>query len=125
MIALALLLDAQDVLAPLDYWVGHCWRTTLATDTIDTHCFTRTDTGVRDHHEVSVQGAKVYQGDTDYRADGTRIRFAYRNDKGPVSDGMVTPTAQGLDFGESRWVRTPGGYATITGEQRREFVRVR
>jgi len=124
-IALALLLAAQDVLAPLDYWVGHCWRTTLAPDTVDTHCFTRTGTGVRDHHEVSVKGAKVYQGDTDYRADSTGIRFAYRNDKGPVSEGVVKPIAEGLDFGESCWVRTPRGYATIAGDQRREFLRVR
>lgn len=120
---LALLLAAQDPLAPLDYWVGHCWRTTLAPEVTDTHCFARTANGVRDHHEVSDKGEKVYQGDTDYRWDGTQIRFAYRNDNGPVSEGVVTATAEGLDMEGVRLERSTTGFAMVTGKGRREFVR--
>lgn len=122
---LALVLAVQNPLAALDYWVGSCWRTTLAPEVIDTHCFTRTATSVRDHHEVTDRGVTVYQGDTDYRAEGGRIRYAYRNDKGPVSDGSVTATPEGLDFGAQRWLRIPGGYAVLEGGQRKEFARVR
>lgn len=121
---LALLLAAQDPLAPLDYWTGHCWRTTLAPEVTDTHCFARTDAGVRDHHEVTDKGEKVYQGDTDYRWDGTQIRFAYRNDSGPVSDGIVTVIPTGLELEGVRLERTATGFAMITENGRRAFVRV-
>lgn len=121
---LALLLAAQDPLAPLDYWTGHCWRTTLAPEVTDTHCFTRTNAGVRDHHEVIDKGERVYQGDTDYRWDGTRIRFAYRNDSGPVSDGVVTVIPAGLELEGVRLERTATGFAMITENGRRAFVRV-
>jgi hypothetical protein len=124
MLLLALLLLAQDPLAPLDYWTGHCWRTTLAPQVTDTHCFARADAGVRDHHEVFDKGEKVYQGDTDYRWDGTEIRFAYRNDKGPVSEGAVHVTDAGLDMEGVLLQRTPTGFAMVTENSRREFVRV-
>ncbi len=120
---LSLLLLAQDPLAPLDYWVGKCWRTTLAPEVTDTHCFTRVEAGVHDHHEVTDKGEKVYQGDTDYRWDGTRIRFAYRNDQGPVSEGVVTPTATGLDMEGVELERTATGFAMITERGRRDFTR--
>lgn len=120
---LALFLAAQDPLAPLDYWTGHCWRTTLAPQVTDTHCFARSDGGVRDHHEVTDKGEKVYQGDTDYRWDGAQIRFAYRNDSGPVSDGVVAVTAAGLEMDGVRLERTSTGFAMITENGRRDFVR--
>jgi len=118
-----LLLAAQDPLAPLDYWVGKCWRTTLAAQVTDTHCFARTEAGVRDHHEVTDKGEKVYQGDTDYRWDGTQIRFAYRNDSGPVSDGVVIVAADGLEMEGVRLEKTETGFTMVTENGRRDFVR--
>lgn len=120
----ALLLFAQDPLAPLEYWTGHCWRTELAPEVTDTHCFARTRDGVRDHHEVRDKGEKVYQGDTDYRWDGTAIRFAYRNDQGPVSDGVVTVTAGGLEMEGVQLERTTTGFAMVTEKGRRDFTRI-
>lgn len=121
---LALLLFAQDPLTPLDFWTGHCWRTALAPDVTDTHCFTRADGVVRDHHEVVDKGEKVYQGDTDYRWDGGRIRFAYRNDKGPVSEGVVTVDGDALDMEGVRLERTTTGFAMVTENGRRDFTRI-
>jgi hypothetical protein len=120
----ALLLFAQDPLAPLDFWTGHCWRTNLAPDVTDTHCFTRAEGGVRDHHEVVDKGEKVYQGDTEYRWDGGRIRFAYRNDQGPVSEGVVTVDGDALDMEGVRLERTTTGFAMVTENGRRDFTRV-
>ncbi|MDG2533192.1 hypothetical protein P6144_06010 [Sphingomonas sp. HITSZ_GF] len=121
---LALLLAAQDPLAPLDYWVGKCWRTEVAPDTVDTHCFTRDPAGVHDHHEVTAKGEKIYQGDTDYRWDGTNIRYAYRNDNGPVSEGVVAVVPEGLEMDGIRWLPSRGGFTMLNGTRRREFVRV-
>lgn len=121
---LALLLLAQDPLAPLDYWAGHCWRTELAPQVTDTHCFVRSTAGVRDHHEVTDKGEKVYQGDTDYRWDGAQLRFAYRNDQGPVSEGVVTVTADGLEMEGVQLERTTAGFAMVTENGRREFTRI-
>lgn len=101
-LAAALLLSG---LAPLDHLLGHCWRGELKPGELDTHCFTRTEKGVRDHHEVSVGGKMVYWGESDFSWDAAagRIAFAYRNAGGPVTSGLATLSAEGVDFGRVQW----------------------
>jgi len=48
-------------LQPLQFLVGHCWRTTLSEGPTDTHCFVALEGGtqVRDRHTVRKDGRPI------------------------------------------------------------------
>jgi hypothetical protein len=125
----AALLAAPDPLAPLDWLVGHCWQGEPVGGVVDTHCFARSDAGVRDHHKVEWPAGVIFEGDTDYDWDaaGRRIRFRYGGGKGPASEGTLVATDERLDFGGGlSWRRGPDGrsFTLVTGDTARTFVRV-
>ena len=67
MIAAALALAAASpALQPLQFLVGHCWRTTLKEGPTDTHCFAETGGQIRDRHAVRKDGQVIYTGESIY-----------------------------------------------------------
>jgi len=108
-------LATPPALAPLDFLVGHCWRGTLKTQDIDTHCFDVSDGHVRDRHQVVRGGKPVYRGETLYAwdEDAKAIAFTYTDMTGGVEKGHVRRTPQGLDFGEATYTDTDGSKMTI------------
>ena len=61
-VALALAAAAPPALQPLQFLVGHCWRTTLKEGPTDTHCFASVAAGqqIRDRHAIRKDGQVVY-----------------------------------------------------------------
>lgn len=106
-------LAAHFGLAPLDFLVGHCWRGTLPTGDVNTHCFDRIDGQVRDRHDVLRAGKKVYGGETLYAWDGEArgIAFTYTGMGGTGGKGSARADGQDLDFGSTDYA---SGNATIT-----------
>lgn len=107
---IATLQPLQSDLAPLSFLVGHCWRGPAPGKGVDTHCFAIAKGGVRDHHDVVVDGKTVYWGDTDFRWDAaTRsIHYRYTSPAGHM-EGKVRSIPDGLDFGRTEFVPAGGG----------------
>ncbi|MES2444413.1 MAG: SRPBCC domain-containing protein [Pseudomonadota bacterium] len=106
-------LAARFGLAPFDFLAGHCWRGTLPTGDVDTHCFKPGGGQLVDHHEVARAGTKVYWGDTVYAWSGGAIGFTYTDMGGGVMKGSARQAPDGLDFGASDYVGTSGAKITI------------
>lgn len=86
-------------LKPFERLSGHCWAGEIAKGKRDVHCFEPVLGGqhVRDRHRVE-GGGGVYEGETLYSWDGSRIVFTYWNSLGGVSRGTMTARNAGFDF---------------------------
>ena len=106
-------LAARFGLAPLDFLTGHCWRGTLPTGDINTHCFDRMDGKIRDRHDVIRAGKKVYGGETLYTWDGEArtIAFTYTGLGGTGGKGKARADGEDIDFGSTDYA---SGSGTIT-----------
>ena len=102
-------------LAPLAFLIGHCWRGTFANGAVDTHCFEPVYGGqhVRDRHKVEGAG-RVYQGETLYSWNGSRIDYTYWNSSGGVSRGSVAPRQGVLGFGDEVYLGPDGKETTVS-----------
>ena len=81
MLIAALVLGASSppaTLQPLQFLVGHCWRTTLKEGPTDTHCFTAADGGrIRDRHAVRKDGKIVYTGESLFTIASGTMHYTY------------------------------------------------
>jgi hypothetical protein len=110
-------------LAPLAFFVGHCWRGEFkGRGEIDTHCFEPMFDGrhVRDRHEVT-GGKAVYRGETIYswNAQLGKVEYTYWNSLGGVSRGTMVPKQGTLDFGDETHTRADGSKLVISTLWRR------
>jgi hypothetical protein len=78
-VALALAAAAPSALQPLQFLVGHCWRTTLKEGPTDTHCFASVAEGqqIRDRHAVRKDGKVIYTGESVISIVKARLHYAY------------------------------------------------
>ena len=88
-LALAAAAPAPPELQPLQFLVGHCWRTTLKEGPTDTHCFSTSQDGERvlDRHAVRKDGAIIYTGESVFSVASGVIRYMY--------DGMTNVHLEG------------------------------
>jgi hypothetical protein len=87
MIAVALALAAAAppaALQPLEFLVGHCWRTTLKEGPTDTHCFASIAGAqqIRDRHAVRKDGQVVYTGESIFSVNKKLLTYAYTGSTG-------------------------------------------
>ena len=86
MIAVALVLAGAtpSALQPLQFLVGHCWRTTLKEGPTDTHCFASIAAGqqIRDRHAVRKDGQVIYTGESIFSVKNKRLTYAYSGSTG-------------------------------------------
>src|SRR3954454_4914608 len=85
MIAVALALAAAaPPLQPLQFLVGHCWRTTLKEGPTDTHCFASIAgrQQIRDRHAVRKDGQVIYTGESVFSVKNKLLTCAYRGSTG-------------------------------------------
>jgi hypothetical protein len=64
-------------LEPLQFLVGHCWRTTLKEGPTDTHCFSADGERIRDRHAVRKDSAVVYTGESVFSVVSGVMRYTY------------------------------------------------
>lgn len=130
---------ALAIFAPL---LGHCFAATIATDTVDRHCFSDVYNGahVRDVHVVTIKGKQVYAGETVYSDTGKKLEFTYVNSFGGVGHGTATRAGPSIDFTmtmqakpnaerlpyTARWTLGPDDYSVSSdGKPAVRFSRVR
>lgn len=87
-LALAAASPAAD-LKPLQFLVGHCWRTTLKEGPTDTHCFSMDGTRIRDRHAVRKDGAVVYTGESIFSLASGGIHYVYDGSTGAHLEGPM------------------------------------
>lgn len=78
-------------LQPLQFLVGHCWRTTLKEGPTDTHCFVALAGGtqVRDRHTVRKEGRPIYTGESVFTAPAGKLHFIYTGSTGAHIEGPM------------------------------------
>ena len=78
-------------LQPLQFLVGHCWRTTLTEGPTDTHCFVSLAGGaqVRDRHTVRKDGQVIYTGESLFTVAAGKMHFTYTGSTGAHLDGPM------------------------------------
>jgi hypothetical protein len=98
-VALALAAAAPPALQPLQFLVGHCWRTTLKEGPTDTHCFVSTAPGqIRDKHAVRKDGQVIYTGESDISAGKAGVHYRYKGSTGLAYDGPIRVTGEKIIF---------------------------
>jgi hypothetical protein len=130
---------SNNVLAPFDNFVGHCWAADLGGGAVDRHCFEPVYDGahVRDRHVVTQAGQIVYAGETIYSGEAGQISLIYLNSLGGVGHGSAalegqdlvfrlrmraTPDGAPQDF-VTTWRQTADGFDATTGDVVRHFAR--
>ena len=122
---------AQPLLEPWSALAGHCWSGPAPGGGTDTHCFESVYGGqhIRDRHSVSVDGRKVYAGESLYSVAGPKVIFTYWNSLGGLGtgaavvsgpewtfSGTIHATAAGKEQPmTARWVVGADGYAVHDG----------
>lgn len=77
-------------LDPLQFLVGHCWRTTLKDGPTDTHCFTAMDGGrIRDRHAVRKDGKVIYTGESLFSLASGAMHYSYSGSTGFHLEGPM------------------------------------
>jgi hypothetical protein len=77
-------------LQPLQFLVGHCWRTTLKEGPTDTHCFSSLADGtIRDRHAVRKDGQVIYTGESTFSAQSGQVRYRYDGSTGAHVEGPM------------------------------------
>ena len=87
-------------LQPLQFLVGHCWRTTLKEGPTDTHCFVILTGGsqIRDRHTVRKDGQTVYTGESVFTIASGKILFRYTGSTGAHLEGPMHAAAGKIIF---------------------------
>ncbi len=103
---------AEQPLAPMDFWAGHCFTGAFADGKqTDEHCFTWVFEGsvLRDHHVARNPGKPDYVGETVYfwDPDADKIAYLYYENEGGISRGTVEPVADGLVLPATQY-KAPG-----------------
>src|SRR5947199_7463056 len=99
-VALALAAAAPPALQPLQFLVGHCWRTRLKEGPTDTHCFASIAGGqqIRDRHAVRKDGQVIYTGESVIWLVKARLHYAYLGSNGLEFDGPIRVTGEQIIF---------------------------
>jgi len=87
-------------LEPLQFLVGHCWRTSLEEGPTDTHCFAALTGGfqIRDYHTVRKDGRSVYTGESLFTAAAGKLHFRYTGSTGAHLEGPMHVEADKIIF---------------------------
>ena len=126
---------AQPLLQPWSYFVGHCWVGPAPGNRgEDRHCFESVFGGqhVRDRHDVTVNGRKVYEGETLYSVHGPKVVFTYWNSLGGLGTGSATASGDQFHFSgtihatpaseeepmDAAWRKVDGGYKVQNAEEK-------
>jgi hypothetical protein len=121
--ALALAAPLASPLQPLQFLVGHCWRTTLKEGPTDTHCFAASNPSlIRDKHAVRKDGQVIYTGESDISVLNGDMHYRYKGSTGLAYDGPIRVSGEKIIFdstdnpgGETFWRRVdPTHYEQIT-----------
>jgi hypothetical protein len=122
--ALALAAASPAALQPLQFLVGHCWRTTLKEGPTDTHCFASIAGGmqIRDHHTVRKDGQAIYTGDSVISVLKAGLHYEYKGSTGLNYGGPIHVAGEKIIFddtdktgSETYWRRVdPTHYEQIT-----------
>jgi hypothetical protein len=99
-VALALAAAAPAVLQPLQFLVGHCWRTMLKEGPTDTHCFASIAEGqqIRDRHAVRKDGNVIYTGESVISIEKTGLHYGYLGSNGLKYDGPIRVAGEKIIF---------------------------
>ena len=97
------LVTAQPALQPLQFLVGHCWRTTLKEGPTDTHCFDVVDAGahIRDRHTVRKDGAAIYTGETIFSVRKGGLHYRYTGSTGMLIEGPMHTAGDKIMFDDT------------------------
>lgn len=104
MIAVALALAAAPpALQPLQFLVGHCWRTKLKEGPTDTHCFASVTGGqqIRDRHAVRKDGKVIYTGESVFTVKNKLLTYAYTGSTGFQLTGPMHSDGARLVFDDT------------------------
>jgi hypothetical protein len=99
-VALALAAAAAPALQPLQFLVGHCWRTMLKDGPTDTHCFASVAGGqqIRDRHAVRKEGKVIYTGESVISVVKAGLHYVYLGSNGLKYDGPIRVTGEKVIF---------------------------
>jgi hypothetical protein len=99
-VALALAAAGPPALQPLQFLVGHCWRTTLKEGPTDTHCLASIAGGqqIRDQHAVRKDGKVIYTGESVISIVKARLHYVYQGSNGLKYDGPVRVIGEKVIF---------------------------
>jgi hypothetical protein len=104
-VALALIAAASvpPQLAPFQFLVGHCWRTTLKEGPTDTHCYVALDkgAGIRDRHTVRKDGQAIYSGEAIFSVKADRLHYQYRGSAGVHDEGLMHIVGDKIEFDDT------------------------
>ncbi len=101
--------DPADLLKPMAFLAGHCWKGTFADGkTTDEHCFSWMYGGrvLRDTHVVRAPGKPDGIGESTYYVDsaGNRLEFLYIENGGGFSRGTVESLPEALLFPDTQYI---------------------
>lgn len=108
--------DPVDLLKPLGFLAGHCWKGTFPDGrSTDEHCFAWMYDGraLRDTHVVRVPGRPDGLGETTYYVDSAanRVAFLYLENSGGYSRGTLEFLPESLLFPDTEYIAD--GEATV------------
>jgi len=98
-----------DLLKPLAFLAGHCWKGTFPDGLrTDEHCFAWLYGGraLRDTHVVRSPGKPDFVGESTYYANsaGNRVEFLYLENTGGFSRGTVEALPEALIFPDTQYI---------------------
>ncbi len=100
--------EPPELLKPMAFLAGHCWKGNLADGKTDEHCFAWMLGGhaLRDTHTVRTAGQPDFTGETIYDVDSAarRVEFLYVESTGGISHGRVESSPEALLFVDARYV---------------------
>ncbi len=100
--------EPSELLKPMAFLAGHCWKGNLADGKkTDEHCFAWMYGGqlLRDTHTIRAADAAVFTGETTYYVDSAakRVQFLYVESTGGFSTGSVESAPEALLFPDGRY----------------------
>ena len=116
--------EPPDLLKPMAFLAGHCWKGKLADGKqTDEHCFAWMVGGqvLRDTHTVRAGDAAVFTGETTYYVDtaAKRVQLLYVEGTGGFSTGSVESAPDALLFPDGRYT-SDGGTLTYRARWTRQ-----
>jgi hypothetical protein len=88
-------------LQPLQFLVGHCWRTTLKEGPTDTHCFSANGAEIRDRHQVRKEGKVIYTGASVFSVKDARLHYVYDGSAGVHDEGWMHAVGDKIEFDDT------------------------
>ena len=109
LVAAAAAAEPVELLKPMAFLAGHCWKGTFADGkTTDEHCFAWMYGGrvLRDTHTVRKSGQPDGVGESTYYVDsaGNRVDFLYIENGGGFSRGTVESLPEALLFPDTQYI---------------------